>query len=294
MDGVSIITCSRFKDLKNKLKDNINKTVGIDYELIVLDNSENKYSIFSAYNEGANRAKYSYLCFIHDDILFHTENWGKKVIEHFKNPKVGVIGVAGSHYVPKLPGSYWISGIASMNVIHTINGETHIDSLKYVKDKSIFVNAVVLDGLWLCIPRFIMDQARFDDIIFSGFHCYDYDICMQIRKLNYDVKIVFDIVIEHFSSGERDFKWLKNSFSFFDKWEAYLPVTSLEISKSEKARADFINAKDMIENIKINKFGFLYILKIWYYYLKSDFQFNKRNLISILKLLKSTLLLHLS
>ena len=98
---ISLIICSRQPDIPQSLKENIAETIGVEYELVVIDNSKNQYSIFQAYNEGVRRAKLSYLCFMHDDILYHSPDWGKKVVEHFEDKRVGAIGVVGSHYMPR-------------------------------------------------------------------------------------------------------------------------------------------------------------------------------------------------
>ena len=75
---LSLIICSRTPKISNKLEKNIAETIGCEYELVVIDNSQNKYSIFSAYNEGVKRARGSVLCFMHDDIIYKTANWGGK------------------------------------------------------------------------------------------------------------------------------------------------------------------------------------------------------------------------
>jgi len=49
---ISIIICSRTASISDELTQNINQTIGIPYELVIIDNSDNLYSIFSAYNEG--------------------------------------------------------------------------------------------------------------------------------------------------------------------------------------------------------------------------------------------------
>lgn len=73
---ISCIICSRTSTISNELMQNISSTIGCEYEIITIDNSTNKHNIFQAYNEGIRRAKGEYLCFMHDDILYHTENWG--------------------------------------------------------------------------------------------------------------------------------------------------------------------------------------------------------------------------
>lgn len=110
---ISCIICSRSAEIPQELKDNINATIGCDYELVVIDNSANKYSIFSAYNEGVRRAKGDILCFMHEDIEFLSKDWGKAVMAHFCNASLGVLGVVGGHCLPACPCSWWSAGINS-------------------------------------------------------------------------------------------------------------------------------------------------------------------------------------
>ncbi|MDR1610676.1 MAG: hypothetical protein LBS08_04115, partial [Candidatus Symbiothrix sp.] len=41
---ISIIICSKNKDISEQLKSNIEATIGVRYELIVIDNSKQDYS----------------------------------------------------------------------------------------------------------------------------------------------------------------------------------------------------------------------------------------------------------
>jgi glycosyltransferase involved in cell wall biosynthesis len=156
---ISIIICSRNPDISDELKQNIAKTIGVEYELIVIDNSKNKYTIFSAYNEGVRRAQYPYLCFMHDDILYHTDNWGTKVIEHFKDEKIGLIGVIGGHYMPKCPASWWSAESRSGQIIQGFineKNEYETELYKYTNNKKNdceIIEVASIDGLWFCIPK---------------------------------------------------------------------------------------------------------------------------------------------
>ena len=74
---ISIIVCARDKKIAPSLSKNINSTIGdVDYEIVWIDNSSKQYSIFEAYNLGEQRSSGEYLCFMHEDILFHSNNWG--------------------------------------------------------------------------------------------------------------------------------------------------------------------------------------------------------------------------
>jgi hypothetical protein len=73
---------------------NINATKGCSYELIIVDNSEKKYTIFEAYNIGI---KGGFWCFIHDDINIHSKDWGNHMRQIFEsNSQIGLIGIASA------------------------------------------------------------------------------------------------------------------------------------------------------------------------------------------------------
>lgn len=217
---LSLIICSRGAIIPNELTENIHSTVGAEYELIVIDNSQNNYSIFSAYNEGVRHAKYPYLCFMHDDILFNTNEWGKMVIAHFQDENVGLIGVLGGHYLPDCP-SYWntsrhISGKVLDEKQKLWNWDRYLDSGKTIDVASV-------DGLWFCIPKMMFKKICFDEKI-GGFHGYDTDICMQITGLGHTIRVVGDILITHSSGGNHTEQFHLAMGKIYEKWAACLPV----------------------------------------------------------------------
>lgn len=225
---ISIIICSRTSDIDITLKENIKNTIDADYELIIIDNSNNDHSIFSAYNEGVRRAKGDILCFMHEDILFHTQNWGRKVESHLKDQNVGLIGVVGGHYLPDCPASWWSTECRSGQVIQGENNNiysTRTDLWYRYKDENCnSIQVVAVDGFWFCIPCKLFNKIRFDDVTFKGFHCYDTDICMQINQLGFEVRVVFDILIEHFSRGTQDESYLDERDIHYNKWRNNLPI----------------------------------------------------------------------
>jgi GT2 family glycosyltransferase len=264
---ISIIICSRKSDISEELKTNIQSTIGIEYELIVIDNSKNKYSIFHAYNLGVSRAKYPYLCFMHDDILFHTIDWGERTIQHFKNSEVGIIGVAGGHYIPDSPSAWFSSNVNSINILQS-SFERDLKKTKQVTELNyldgIKVEVVAVDGVWFCIPKLFFNTISFDENTFKGFHCYDLDICFQVRNAGYKVLVVSDILLEHFSGGSCNNEWFENSIIFHNKWKKKLPqiagvlMTKEEIQIKEKIERDkFILLNEInilqLEIIRIRK-----------------------------------------
>ena len=83
----SIIVCSISPERLSNLSQNIHDTIGVEYELIGIDNRTKKWPIAKVYNEGARQARYPYLFFVHEDVKFHTKDWGQVIIEKLQEPE---------------------------------------------------------------------------------------------------------------------------------------------------------------------------------------------------------------
>ena len=234
---ISIIICNKGNSLDTTLGQNIRDTIGVDYEIISIDNSRGQYSIFQAYNEGVARAKGDILCFMHDDILFRSNDWGKVVEASFaSDQKTGALGVAGGHFLPDCPCSWSTCKTTSFHVWQTNRdgSATEYGCTDYANGKRL-VEVASLDGLFMCIRRSLFDIIRFDDKTFTGFHCYDSDICMQVLSAGYSVKVTFDIDIEHRSNGACNQQYYDNLELWHKKWHSHLPVArGIQLSDYEK------------------------------------------------------------
>lgn len=231
---ISVIICSKEKKLLDQVSKNIEETIGVPYELIAIDNSRRDYNIFQAYNLGVEKSKCDILCFPHEDLIFHTQDWGNNVINHFKDEDLGLIGTCGGTAMPNCPAPWWsndVLNIALANNINTwkINKPTGLDYKNPFNENA--TDAILADGHLLCIPQKMFDTIRFDDKNFNHFHCYDSDICLQVLDQNKKVKIVYDILIEHFSDGYSDKAWADAVETLADKWKHKLPLFSRPIDK---------------------------------------------------------------
>lgn len=72
---ISIIISSYNKDYYSQFIENVEKTIGVPYEIIQILNI-GAMGVCEAYNKGARQAKFEYLVFCHEDITFETKNWG--------------------------------------------------------------------------------------------------------------------------------------------------------------------------------------------------------------------------
>ena len=234
---ISIIICNKKATLDASVEKNIRDTISVDFEIISIDNSRGQYNIFQAYNEGMAKAKGDILCFMHDDILFRSNGWGKVVEESFSSdPKMGALGVAGGHFLPDCPCSWSTCKTTSFHVWQTNRdgSATEYGCTDYTDGKRI-VEVACLDGLFMCIRQSLFDTIRFDDQTFSGFHCYDSDICMQVMAAGYSDNVTFDIDIEHHSNGACNQQYYDNLELWHKKWHSHLPVArGIQLSDNEK------------------------------------------------------------
>lgn len=222
---ISCIICSRQPDISGELKENIASTIGCEYELVVIDNSKNEYSIFSAYNEGIRLAKGDILCFMHEDILFRSDDWGTTLKTTLQDSSIGIVGVIGSQFLPNKMASWWLCENTKGTVLQgerTSNGK-YISSLDGVEVSDV-TDVVVVDGLWFAMKRELTNHVQFDDKTYNSFHCYDVDICMQAISNDRRVVVIPNVLIEHTSMGNVLTTYYQQLQCFYDKWQSMLPI----------------------------------------------------------------------
>jgi len=242
---ISIIVCSKNKLLSEAFKNNIANTVNVDYEIIHIDNSESQYSISSAYNKGVIESNYPYLCFVHEDVKFHSHNWGNNLIVHLQRPNAGIFGLAGRDIVTRVPAS-WKVTLDSVNIIQSYRSKKRRSKTRFLPKKFnlSFRSVVLLDGVFMCMRRELMEKIRFDEEI-EGFHGYDFDICIQSSIAGYSNFVMYDIVLEHFSKGTPDVCYYRNLIKIFRKWNNQLPLTSENISSKQLSKIRQIEEKGL-------------------------------------------------
>lgn len=265
---ISIIICSRTQILNKELSENIKKTVGCGYELIVVDNSKNTYSIFEAYNLGIKRSTSDYLCFIHDDVLFHSDGWGN-VIQHIfsENIKIGLIGVAGAKIKTRMPSPWWDcpSDRKATSIIQHFADKTREKerwNLGFEKAKNVEV--VVIDGVFMAMRK--DDRIHFNDDM-TGFHNYDLNISLEYKSYDFKIIVTNEILIEHFSFGNIDKSWYESTFKIHKIYSENLPRIIGDYGKLEEVKSvEIKNAKKFINQclgFKQYKLAILVWLKLF-------------------------------
>jgi len=253
---LSIIICHRNTELLNAIKTSIASTIGIVYELIIIDNTNNEFTIFSAYNIGVTKAKYDIVCFAHEDILFHSINWGEKVLTHFNDPKIGMIGVLGGMAQSSIPSPWWTNNYfekSARNLLMKTNGKLYQHFSNPFKDINK-TEVIIIDGLWFCIRKSLFDKICFDEKTFTGFHLYDADISMQVNEYakNY---VVFDILIEHVWSGIISKNYYIDLLTFTNKWQSQLPKQCATVEKNYMLQYNFHALRNIVLEMKTKDFS---------------------------------------
>jgi glycosyltransferase involved in cell wall biosynthesis len=226
---ISVIICSRNSIISDNLQGNIDATIGCEYELIVIDNSQNKYSIFEAYNLGIEKSQGAYLCFIHDDILFHTHGWGEVVNRIFEeDKKMGLFGIAGSKSKTRMPSAWWDSPVKNhvINLMQHRNDGTLEKQVVGFEKKSVQEYVVVIDGVFMVMRK--INGISFNSKM-KGYHNYDLNISFEYLIKGFKIGVTKKILIEHFSQGNLDKAWYASTLKMHNLYNKYLPFTTDDI-----------------------------------------------------------------
>ena len=259
---ISIIICSRNTQIDSDLYSNLQETIGLDYELIVIDNSKNVYSIYEAYNLGIKKSTGDYLCFIHDDIRFHTKNWGKIIESIFQSDEnIGLIGVAGTKIKAKITSAWWDcpEKYRVMNIKQQLKSG-QVEDWFFGWNNSNIEEVVAIDGVFMAMPR--KDKIYFTNQL-KGFHNYDLDISFKVKKNKKKIVVTNQLLLEHFSEGKVDASWVKSTLKIHNLYNDILPLNVVDnFSLFEYKDIDFENVKKMIYLSFIENRKYL-ALRIW-------------------------------
>ncbi len=187
---LSIIISTYKPNLFDAVEKNIAKTIGLNHEIIKIENP-NLMSLTEAYNFGAKKANFENLLFVHDDIIFKTQNWGEIIAKYLADPAIGIIGIAGSNYVPVAPSGWFVS------------------KEKNIMNCEKLCKTIALDGVFMAVSI-----NHFEDILFNeeikGFHGYDLDFSLRMSR-KYQNLIIKNIEIEHLSPGKIEKAFIDNN-----------------------------------------------------------------------------------
>lgn len=205
---LSIIISSYQPQYFAALEQNIAATCGVEYELIKIDNP-GLMGLCDAYNKGAEQAKYANLLFLHEDVKFHSQNWGTKVLESLQMPNAGIIGIAGSTRKFNLPYGFYNAMPGENFVFLHHSGEAYLELKDEVAPKPVRV----IDGVFIAVAKNIWKEFPFAKDL-SGYHFYDLDISLRVSE-KFQNYLITNIGVEHFSMGNFGDHWITACLIFF-------------------------------------------------------------------------------
>jgi hypothetical protein len=218
---LSIVICSKNKELCDQLVANINQTIGIPFELEIITGAD---SITEAYETGMRKSTGEFCLFLHEDVLFRSQNWGQPLLDQFNSdPILGLIGVAGSKTHTMVPSAWWDCS-EDEKVIRILQHKPDgsIDDQDQGFENEKFVDVAVVDGVFMVLRKDV--GAHFDQAL-TGFHGYDLDLSLAVQEKGFKVAVTQLVVIEHFSLGNLHIGWLTAIIHVHRKYKHILPLT---------------------------------------------------------------------
>ena len=224
---ITLIVCSVNPDMYEEFSENVKETIGVEYEIICFDNREKRWGICKVYNHCVEKAKYPYICFVHEDMYFFTKGWGKTLIDfHSRTPNCGVIGFAGSTLVDRTFTQWKID--KKISKVHTTlsqHKELPVDYnnlKKFSNSNNEFEPVLVLDGMFLFTSKQICNEVKFDEMMLNNFHIYDTDFTFSV-SLKYNNYICSQIDNMHRCKSCLSNEYIKGLLAFHKKRRDYLP-----------------------------------------------------------------------
>jgi glycosyltransferase involved in cell wall biosynthesis len=256
---ISVIVCSVNKDSRPAFAEQVRQTIGAPYELIIVENDLDKLSICAAYNKGASAAKYPFLCFVHEDVTFHTPGWGAAFVNALQSNGVGFLGLAGATLKTRNPSPWWITHCNPLadkyRKVHFI--QSGVGQLQSSQSKDSLQEVLCLDGFLLACRSDIWLSIHFDEKTLTDFHFYDVDICLAANRKGFKNYVFTQCSIEHHSTGSINTGWIRSAESFQKKWAALLPLSIGPVLPEDRKELERLALLDYINALISNDFLFL-------------------------------------
>ena len=227
---IVIFSSHHSEEDNNKFIEHINKTIGVPRETYCYPNF-NQYSLSQVYNQAINNhAKDDAITvFCHNDILFDTKDWGKKLLLHFNNPNndYQIIGLAGSVEVPQ-HGCWYLkpdgSGLNMNSMIGVVNHDNGIRkwASQYSGEFKGVEPVVTVDGVFMAVDTSEIEHNF--DTNYGMWHYYDMSFCIPNYLDGCNIGVITDIRITHKSIGATDQEWENNRLKFVNEYVGELPI----------------------------------------------------------------------
>ncbi len=199
----------------------LKKTSGFKKINVIEKVNNGEKSLSQVYNEIISESQTDIIVLCHDDITFDTNGWYAKILKHFDKSDFGIIGVAGSTYMPE-SGMWWERKGRMVGIVnHEHEGKKweskYSDSLgNGIKE------TVIVDGLFIVLDKTKIKHT-FDENV-PGFHMYDVNFCFKNFLEGVRIGVITNVRITHKSIGMVNQQWDENRKVFAEKYKDSLPA----------------------------------------------------------------------
>jgi hypothetical protein len=227
---ISIIICGYSEINQVLVIESITNTIGYAHEILYYKNVPQK-GICSIYNELSQRAKGDIILFVHEDVIFETQNWGAHLINGHKN--YDLLGIAGAKYKSHLPCSWSATPYKTYRLNQQYKYKTREKEYlfkEFLPGRNT-EDLVIIDGVFISVKKEVLGKISFDEEMLGGFHGYDYDFCLQASNY-FKLGMIKNILLTHKSDGKVDKAWMDAQIKICHKWQHKLPIYTSDIEIS--------------------------------------------------------------
>jgi GT2 family glycosyltransferase len=172
------------------------------------------HSLAEAYNRGLEASDGEIVIFSHDDIDILAADFSRRLLSHFESHDV--LGVIGGTQVSG-PSWSW-SGHPHLRGWITHRSRDDGWYAAALVPQAVTGDAVLLDGVFIAARRAVLDDIKFDEETFDGFHCYDIDWSYRAWQSGYRIGVAGDLLLVHESRGSYDSNWARYADRFCQKF----------------------------------------------------------------------------
>jgi len=200
--------------------------IGVKHKIVCYQN-HNEYSLSEIYNkalrEHADPNSIFLMC--HNDIIIKTKDWGKVLLRHFNGSDFGILGVAGSTFVPE-SGIWWEDRSKMYGTVEHCN-EIDVWASEFSSEIRGIKDVAIIDGVFIAIdPEKIV--CGFNEN-FGKFHFYDLSFALDNYYENVNIGVIGNIRILHKSIGQVNESWEENRVKFTESY--CLPIRHVSENK---------------------------------------------------------------
>jgi len=234
---ISIIICSVDEARFQRVSQTYARVFrGEEFEVVGIHDAR---GLAEGYNRGIKSSRGEIVILSHDDIDVINDDFKDRLLGHLG--AADLLGVAGATRVRK---GAWIAAGPPY-----IYGQI---AQRDAREKSFMVmiwgtptrrveQIKVMDGVFLCGKRQVMEAVPFDEQTFPGFHLYDIDFTFRAHQAGFRLAVCCDLLLIHESFGKFDTQWEHYVRVFGEKYAAQMdpvPERSFQVTAVKVRRRE--------------------------------------------------------